>query len=289
MQNKSVLMRFFSRLGFNSAAWSLRRLHAPVPEVALVLEVGSGGNPYPRSNVLLDAYVSTRERHWVPLVADRPTVLGFVEDLPFKDKSFDFVIASHVLEHTAEPEKFIKELQRVAKAGYIEVPDALLERINPYKDHRLEITCRDETLHIRKKERWVRDPELVDLYEDRVKRILTKNLIPKHPFDFHVRFYWNNEIKFQVINPMVDAGWAAPESSEAAFKPSLTEKFKILIRRALYYFFTQHKRNSALKIEELLRCRLCHQDVHEFDVNHVVCSACGQTYDVRGQTYNMNI
>ena len=31
--------------------------------------------------------------------------------LPFNDKEFDFVIASHVLEHTKEPEHFIKELQ----------------------------------------------------------------------------------------------------------------------------------------------------------------------------------
>ena len=30
----------------------------------LVLEVGAGGNPYPRANVLLDAYTETRERHW---------------------------------------------------------------------------------------------------------------------------------------------------------------------------------------------------------------------------------
>jgi SAM-dependent methyltransferase len=85
--------------------------------------VGSGGNPYPRSNVLLDAYESSRERHWAPLTADRQTVLGFVENLPFKDKSFDYVIASHVLEHVLNPEVFMSEIYRVGGGrGYLEFP-----------------------------------------------------------------------------------------------------------------------------------------------------------------------
>ena len=94
-------MRLFRALGMERVAWALRRLHCPVGSDALVLEVGSGGNPYARANVLLDAYEETRQRHWAPLTTDRPTVLGFVEALPFRDGSFDFVIASHVLEHSA--------------------------------------------------------------------------------------------------------------------------------------------------------------------------------------------
>jgi len=133
----------------NKIKWSLRRISLRIPRDALVLEVGAGGNPYSRSNVLLDAYEETRERHWAPLVHDRPTVLSFGENLPFKDKAFDYVIAAHVLEHTPHPEKFLAELQRVARAGYIETPDAFMERINPYKDHRLEVTVRDEGLVIR--------------------------------------------------------------------------------------------------------------------------------------------
>ena len=40
----------------NKIKWSLRRVALKIPADALVLEVGAGGNPYPRSNVLLDAY-----------------------------------------------------------------------------------------------------------------------------------------------------------------------------------------------------------------------------------------
>jgi len=127
--------------------------------------------------------------------------------LPFKDKAFDFVIASHVLEHTPDPEKFLTELQRVAHAGYIETPDAFMERINPYLDHRLEVTLRGNSLIIRKKPCWIVDRELVELYEQRAKRLVTQQLYPKHPFDFHVRYYWEGKINFSILNNEIDASW----------------------------------------------------------------------------------
>ena len=49
--------------------------------------------------------------------------------LPFKDKEFDFVIASHVLEHVEDLNSFIKELERVALRGYIELPTKLEDNL----------------------------------------------------------------------------------------------------------------------------------------------------------------
>ena len=45
--------------------------------------------------------------------------------LPFKNKEFDFVIASHVIEHVLDFEFFIKELERISSKGYIELPSRL--------------------------------------------------------------------------------------------------------------------------------------------------------------------
>ena len=67
----------------------------------------------------------------------------------------------------------------MAKSGYIEVPDAIMERLNPYKDHRLEITKRDGALKIKKKS-WSPNEELVELYENKVKLPVTELLIPKN-------------------------------------------------------------------------------------------------------------
>ena len=45
--------------------------------------------------------------------------------LPFKDKEFDFVITSHVIEHVEDFEFFLKELERISSKGYIELPTRL--------------------------------------------------------------------------------------------------------------------------------------------------------------------
>lgn len=279
-ETTSPVMRFFHSIGLESVAWSLRRLHCPVASNALVLEVGSGGNPYARANVLLDAYEETRERHWAPLKSDRPTTIGFVESLPFKDHAFDFVIASHVLEHSADPAQFLSELQRVAKAGYIEVPDAFMERINPYRDHRLEITVRQGQLVIRKKPQWVVDEILVALYSDRAKPFIAGKLIPSHPFAFHVRYYWRGHIDFIVLNPEVDAYWRPPEDNAVEPKAASSgRKQKILdvLRRLM----SQRTRNCNIDLLSLLRCPTCHAENLGQDGAFYCCQTCCSTYEIR--------
>ena len=285
---ESSLMSFLRRIGFESIAWALRRFHVPVDPRALVLEVGSGGNPYPRANVLLDAYETTRERHWAPLATDRPTVLGFVENLPFKDRAFDFVIAAHVLEHSADPVRFLAELQRVAKAGYIEVPDAFMERINPYRDHRLEITCRDQKLVIRKKKAWQHDPEVIELYEDRVKPVLTGDLIPGHPFEFHVRYYWENRIYYEIVNPDIDAGWPAPLVDRAAPSVTFAVRVRQVARDLLRGLLSQSRRNVSIELLPLLRCTACHATDLSAKSQNLHCVGCGMKFPVRKGIVAMN-
>lgn len=276
---ESALMRLARRLGSERWAWALRRYHVPVPSNALVLEVGSGGNPYPRANVLLDAYEETRERHWAPLTSDRPTVLGFVENLPFKDKAFDFVIASHVLEHSVQPEKFLSELQRVAKAGYIETPDAFMERINPYRDHRLEVTVRDARLWIHKKPAWRADEQLVEWYEAAAKLPITRMTMPLHPFAFHMRYYWSDHIAFTVANPEVDAGWAPPVSDMKTNGASATRSgLRALLRKVL----SQNVRNRSIGLTALLRCAACGQSaLTPSGDTQLQCGQCDVRYPVR--------
>jgi len=286
---ESAPMRLLRRFGRDRLAWSLRRLHCPVPPGALVLEVGSGGNPYARANVLLDAYEVTRERHWVPLVSDRPTVLGFVENLPFRDQAFDFVIASHVLEHSTDPARFLGELQRVARAGYIEVPDAFMERVNPYRDHRLEITVRSGRLLIRRKPGWRSDPALVELYEPRAKRWIAGETIPNHPFDFHVRHYWRGRIDFEVLDPEVAFDAGQESSAPAAQNEAATGGLRERVLGALRALLSQRARNRALDVLPLLRCPACHHTGLERrapDVLH--CTGCGAEYPLRGEAILMN-
>ena len=48
---------------------------------------------------------------------------------PFEDKEFDYCWASHILEHIKAPVMFVKEMSRISKSGYIEVPTPLIDNL----------------------------------------------------------------------------------------------------------------------------------------------------------------
>ena len=280
MRDQSFLMRLFRFFKLNKIAWSLRRLYVPCSKSDLVLEVGSGGNPFPRANVLLDAYEDTQQRHWVPLKIDRPMVLGFVERLPFKDKSFDFTIACHVLEHSANPEQFLRELMRVGKAGYIESPDAFMERINPYRDHRLEVTERNGGLIIKKKESWNSAPDLVELYEYKAKKIIATQTISQNPFDFHVRFYWKDSIEYEVTNPDVDSGWEAIVDNERQIKGSARFQIRGVVSDIAARVLRKAQKNRKINFLDLLQCPTCSESDFVHKIHELKCRGCGCIYQI---------
>jgi len=281
---QSRLMAFFRLIGLEKVAWSLRRLHVPVGRDALVLEVGAGGNPYPRANVLLDGYEEGTERLEPDLVRDRPLVLGFVERLPFKDKAFDFVIASHILEHTADPDAFLGELMRVGKAGYIETPDAFFERINPFVYHRLEVTEEGSGLRIFKKPSWRHAGELVDLYERKMKDPHFLRFVSSHPGPFYTRYYWRERIEYDVVNRDVDASWPMPADGTGEYVPlpPWRAALRKLIIRTMHLFYAQNGRNAAVDVFALLRCPTCGASELQRDTTVLTCGACGAAYEIRG-------
>lgn len=281
ISRESVVMRMARQLGFGGIAWSLRRIYCPVPKEALVLEIGSGGNPYARANVLCDAYVDTVERFYDQLVVDRPMVLARAEQLPFKDNSFDFVIASHVLEHSDEPEKFIAEMERVGKAGYIEVPDAFMERLTNYPFHRLEITDKNGGLLIRKKKAPTQDSELFELFKNKARGI-ARRWFETNPFNFHVRYYWDKSsggIQYTILNPEYKFDWEFSEpvitTQERMSLKTMVNKFMLRLFRIL---LSQNKRNKEIKLYKYLNCLKCGGDVIEKNSREYACIQCSQLY-----------
>jgi SAM-dependent methyltransferase len=276
-------MKFINRI-----KWMTRKYFLSIKKEELVLEVGSGGNPFPRSNILVDAHLDTRERWWAPLIHDRPTIIAFAENLPFKNKSFDYVIASHVLEHSPNPEKFLLELQRVAKRGYIETPDAFMERINPYKDHRLEVTVRNNALNIRKKGTENVFPELVELYSFKAKNIITKNVFTNYPTDFHVCFHWEDAINFNILNPNVDASWEPPQSnySVSPAKSNFFGNFRIILLKFIRLLLSQNRRNSKIDVSSLMRCPSCFSEsmTHQ-SKESIACLDCNLTFNISKNLY----
>ena len=111
-----------------------------------VLEIGPGHNPFAGVTHVLERNVADgRERggHALIVPAAAHLIVGDATVLPFTAGSFDFVYASHVLEHVEDPEAACREMMRVAPAGYIETPSPFLEQGLALKD----VTSPDHWFH----------------------------------------------------------------------------------------------------------------------------------------------
>ena len=88
-----------------------------------ILDLGcSNSNYWPEANHFADIHDFKKEFEIKKL---RFTKIEPDKKLPFKDKEFDYVICSHVIEHVNDPIFFKKEIERIGKAGYIELPTRL--------------------------------------------------------------------------------------------------------------------------------------------------------------------
>lgn len=84
-----------------------------------ILDIGCGYTANSNATTIADV------QDFSNFYKDRNFVKIENKKLPFRDKEFDFVIASHVIEHVEDFQFFIKELERIAHKGYIELPTRL--------------------------------------------------------------------------------------------------------------------------------------------------------------------
>lgn len=164
-----------------------------------VLEIGSGNRPHRRSNVLCDRYVddnSERAGGNAIVIDKRPFVVADAAALPFEDKSFDYVIASHVLEHVDDPAKVASEMMRVAKAGYIETPSELSEHLFGWSFHKWMVHREGTTLVFRKR---TRDSDFGEYFHRAsTTDVHFAEFIDQHYDDFYVRYEWRDTIDIRI-------------------------------------------------------------------------------------------
>jgi SAM-dependent methyltransferase len=117
-------LRFFEqtrRIG----NWPIRQ-----PNNKKIVDVGCGHTPFPYANILVDKDIANcKERFGFAIPVDgRRIIEADIEVmLPFSDKEVDFLYCSHTLEHCENPLIAAQEIIRVAKAGFIEVPNIIYE------------------------------------------------------------------------------------------------------------------------------------------------------------------
>jgi len=116
---------------------SVQRILATVPDDAVVLDIGGWGKPLPRADWVMDLmpYATRGLYGYETHDPERFTESTWIqrdfcdrEPFPFEDKSVDFVTCSHTLEDIRDPIWVCQEMQRIARAGYIETPSRLEEQ-----------------------------------------------------------------------------------------------------------------------------------------------------------------
>ncbi len=119
--------------------------------------------------------------------------------LPFKDKEFDYVILSHVLEHVPNLLEFKDELIRIAKSGYIELPTKFYDNLvfgsdEPILGHKwwFEFDDDNNTLYYTKK---------VDAIEKFISVGTSWKFQEYFEDSFILQFYWKDNFEMKERAP----------------------------------------------------------------------------------------
>ena len=120
-------------------------------------------------------------------------------DLPFDDNQFDFVISSHVMEHVKDLKYFIKEMERVSKRGYIELPTKLEDNLvfENKKEHLWQMDFDDvnHKLLISKKIQFL-EPVLTVSTIQKMRKYFKSSLV--------LELLWENKIEYEFIEENQD-------------------------------------------------------------------------------------
>jgi len=250
----------------------------------LVLDVGSGDNPHIRADVLCDAaaWSAGERRGGFGLIVDgRPFLYTDARKIPVKDKAFDFVICRHMLEHMEEPAVLLKELMRVGKAGYIETPSALMEKLYGWDFHVLLVDRGDDGLVIRRK---IADEHYGILPQAIKKSAVWEKLYDKFEETLATGYFWEDRIDYRIVDG--DAR-SYRKTQEFVFEdrvelpvPSLRRRMRWWMNRAMRVLVSAPRLDMA----EILACPGCGSDfsIGEASAN---CTGCGKEVAILGGNF----
>ena len=154
-----------------------------------ILDIGCGYRAHSKASVISDV------KDFSKFYKDKKFVRIEDKILPFRDKEFDFVIASHVIEHVQDFEFFIKELERISTRGYIELPSRLADNLvfENQKDHVWWFSFNDieNNLIVSKKNQLI-EPFLNVSTAKFFEEIFRESLV--------IELIWENKIEYKIDN-----------------------------------------------------------------------------------------
>ena len=158
-----------------------------------VLDIGCGYTAHNKATVICDIQDLSN------FYKDKKFVKLNENVLPFENKEFDFVIASHVIEHVKDVKFFIKELERVSTKGYIELPTILEDNLvfENKKDHlwHMEFDDIKSQLLVSKKIQYI-EPMITVSSIKEFSKYFRQSLV--------LELYWENSIEFNIVEKKID-------------------------------------------------------------------------------------
>jgi SAM-dependent methyltransferase len=118
----------------------------PIGRSDFVVEIGAGHNPFHATDLIIDKYPFDNFHRFDDILCTAPVIKADAIKLPLAPKGCDLLFASHLIEHLAEPAKFINEVKRCSKRVYLEFPSVTRELMYAWSFHEWLIEVKDRHL-----------------------------------------------------------------------------------------------------------------------------------------------
>ncbi len=232
-------------------------MQIPVKRDAIVLDVGSGDKPHWRADVLLERYIDSshggQRSGAASARVDRPTFEADAAGMPFADKVFDYVICSHVLEHVVRPDLVIAELVRVAKAGYIEVPEAASAKIVDFPSHLWWVTREGDMVVFTAKSAPYFDADIDRYLDASGMRQAVADLLDQHLDHRVIELRWQGSVAARVVGSPSAELIAAAHDSDVQHRSGQAIAARLL---TAVLTFGRRRHRGRIQLDRLLKPEL---------------------------------
>ncbi len=266
----------------------LRRISALMRKLCtirpgLIVDIGAGNNPHLLSNIVVDRYIGNNTHRQGTTIETWGKILVKADlcQLPFLPKSIDYTICSHVLEHVRSPSRACRELSRVSRAGYIEVPTVLCELYFNRSDHLwLCSLIGDQLIFDHKPDGWQRD--VSPMLEDQI----AYDTSDWYEYYFStirqwlICLNWTGEIQVNQTQPDIPEAKLERviESKRLVAYNRGLNSLERIVKMAVSKIFV--RKPSFRSLEKVLMCISCGGKM-SFQNDQYQCNVCSGTYLVR--------
>ena len=161
-----------------------------------IIDIGCGYSPNKNASVIADI------QDLSDFYEDKNFIKISGKKLPFKDREFDFVIASHVIEHVEDFEFFVKELERISLRGYLELPTRLADNLvfENRNDHIWWFTYDDVNNQIiASKRNQLVDPLITVSMSKLFEKIFRESFVLELAWEEKIDYKIDNQIRYDDI------------------------------------------------------------------------------------------